>query len=210
MRVILVDDHALFREGLALLLGAVDADVQVTHAGTIAQALGRLKDEPLPDLVLLDMGLPLLGGVEGLRLVRAQAERVPVVVLSGADEPVLIHACIEAGAMGFIPKSINANALMAALRRVFDGEVYLPPLIESHLCNIDESTRAVDVLGLTPRQRDVLACWVKGMTNRTIAEVLNISELTVKSHMTVLMQVLGVSNRTEAVYAVRNLKMRAQ
>ena len=210
MKVILVDDHALFRDGLALLLGAVDADVQVMHAGTIAQALGHLKDGPLPDLVLLDMGLPLLGGVEGLRLVRAQAEKVPVVVLSGADEPVLIHACIEAGAMGFIPKSINASALMAALRRVFDGEVYLPPLIETRLCNIDESTRAVDVLGLTPRQRDVLACLVKGMTNRTIADVLNISELTVKSHMTVLMQVLGVTNRTEAVYAVRNLKMRAE
>ncbi len=208
MKVILVDDHVLFREGLALLLNAVDPEVEVVHAGSIAQALLRLSASPSPDLVLLDMGLPLLGGIEGLRAVRAQAENVPVVVLSGADEPVLIRACIEAGAMGFIPKTSDARTLMLALRRVFAGEVYLPPVAEVYARNADASTRMVDVLGLTPRQRDVLAALVQGKSNRSIAVELGISELTVKSHMTVLMQVLGVSSRTEAVYAVRNLKMR--
>lgn len=207
MNVLLVDDHALFRDGLALLLREVAPEVAVIHSGSTEQALQLIGTSGELDLVLLDLSLPGIAGVESLRLLRAAAEAVPIVVLSGNDDPDMVRQCIEAGAMGYVLKSTDARTMIAALRRVFDGQVYLPPTTRGlALLPGLEQPQAL-VASLTPRQREVLQRLVQGKPNKVIARELGIRETTVKSHVTVLLQVLGVQNRTEAVVAVRHLDL---
>jgi DNA-binding NarL/FixJ family response regulator len=207
LNVLLVDDHALFRDGLALLLREVSPDVVVFHAGSIEQGLRQAQMAPLLDLVLLDLALPGLGGVEGLRLLRDAAEAVPLVVLSGNDDPAMVRQCIEAGAMGYVLKTSDSRTMIAALRRVFGGAVYLPPASEGHAGLRAPPAPHATLALLTPRQREVLQRLVQGKPNKVIARELGIHETTVKSHVTVLLQVLGVQNRTEAVVAVRHLDL---
>jgi DNA-binding NarL/FixJ family response regulator len=127
--VLLVDDHALFREGLAFLLREVDEGVVVRHAASVPQALQRLDEGGPPDLILLDMALPGDQGLDALKRVRAHAEEVPTVVVSGAEDGQLVRDCIDAGAMGFIPKTSDSREMTAALRLVLSGGVYLPSLV---------------------------------------------------------------------------------
>lgn len=204
MKVLLVDDHTLFREGLALLLTTVADAVEVLHAGSLAQAAAAL---PLgPDLVLLDLALPGVSGIDGLVDLRRLTEDIPVVVLSGNEDPATMRACIDAGAMGYIPKTAGSQQMRMALRQVLAGEVVLPPSAEAGAPA--PQTDAGRLLGLTPRQLDVLRCLVQGKTNKVIARDLGIHADTVKSHVTAVLLALGVKNRTEAVYAVRNLSLR--
>jgi DNA-binding NarL/FixJ family response regulator len=207
LNVLLVDDHALFRDGLALLLREVAPNVAVFHAGDIEQGLRQTLAAPALDLVLLDLALPGLGGVEGLRLLRDAAEAVPIVVLSANDDPAIVRRCIEAGAMGYVLKTSDSRTMIAALRRVFGGDVYLPPATEGSAALPERAAPHKAVASLTPRQREVLQRLVQGKPNKVIARELGIHETTVKSHVTVLLQVLGVQNRTEAVVAVRHLDL---
>lgn len=202
LKVLLVDDHTLFREGLALILAGIGPSLEVLHAASMDQAIEQLAREP--ELVLLDLTIPPHTGLNALRHFRQHADHLPVVVITGDQDVATIRACIDAGAMGYIPKTSDARTLMAALREVIAGSVYLPPMAE-----LDE--RAPDVaqtLGLTPRQLEVLAGIVQGKTNKRIAADLGINDATVKSHVSAVLQALGASNRTEAVYAVRHLKLR--
>lgn len=203
MKVLLVDDHALFRDGLALLLREVDPAVMVLHAGAIPQALALLSGAEPPDLILLDLNLPGISGVDAVRALRQHAQGVPLVVLSGSEDAQLVMACVDEGAMGFILKTGDALEMMRALRTVFDGGVYLPPLALTRAAAVP-----AELTALTPRQREVLMRLVQGTPNKTIARDLGISDATVKSHVTGLLQALGVRNRTEAVFAVRHLNLR--
>lgn len=204
MKVLLVDDHTLFREGLALLLAHVDDHVQVLHAATLQQAAAALPQAP--DLVLLDLVLPDARGLDGLFELRRMTEDIPVVVLSGTEDPATMRACIDAGAMGYIPKTAGSAQMRAALRQVLAGEVAMPQAAEAGAAAPKADPGRL--LGLTPRQLDVLRCLVQGKTNKAIARDLGIHADTVKSHVTAVLQALGARNRTEAVYAVRNLSLR--
>jgi DNA-binding NarL/FixJ family response regulator len=201
--VLLVDDHALFREGLALLLREVDEGVVVRHAASVPQALQRLDEGGRPDLILLDMVLPGEQGLDALKRMREHAEEVPTVVISGAEDPQLVRDCIEAGAMGFIPKASDSRVMTAALRLVLSGGVYLPSLAIHGSPLVAAEPRPL--AELTPRQRDVLMRLVQGKPNKIIARELGISDTTVKTHVSAVLQCLGVHNRTEAVFAMRNL-----
>lgn len=203
MDVLLVDDHALFREGLALLLREVDEGVVVRHAASVPQALQRLDEGGRPDLILLDMVLPGEQGLDALKRVREHAEEVPTVVVSGAEDPQLVRDCIDAGAMGFIPKASDSRVMTAALRLVLSGGVYLPSLVILAAPLVAAEPRPL--AELTPRQRDVLMRLVQGKPNKIIARELGISDTTVKTHVSAVLQCLGVHNRTEAVFAMRNL-----
>ena len=205
MNVLLVDDHALFRDGLALLLREVDTAVRVLHAASIEQALTLSRATRALDLVLLDLALPGVGGVEGLLRLREVSESVPIVVLSANDDPAMVRQCIDAGAMGYVLKTSDSRTMIAALRSVFEGSVYLPPLTEGSSSLPEPAAPRSALASLTPRQREVLRRLVQGKPNKIIARELGIHETTVKSHVTVLLQVLGVQNRTEAVVAVRHL-----
>lgn len=213
MRILLVDDHTLFREGLRHLLAALDPRVQMDGAADCAEAL-RLLGVATYELILLDLKLPGLNGLDALATLRSTAPGTPAVVLSGEDDSTIVHAAIECGAMGFIPKSSTSEVLIQAMRLVLANGVYLPPAA----LNAGPGARAAPrvlpdlagetVPGLTPRQMDVLRCVLKGKPNKIVARELNVSEATVKTHLTAVFDALGVRNRTEAVYAAAKLGLR--
>jgi DNA-binding NarL/FixJ family response regulator len=213
MDVLVVDDHALFREGLKFLLRELDAELALDEAGDCTSALERAAQRRY-DLVLLDLHLPGLKGMDALAALREAIPATPMVVLSGEDNPAVVRAAIEAGAMGFIPKSSTREVLIQALRLVFAGGVYLPPAVldAPAAANLPAPGAASDSpaarLGLTPRQMDVLRCVIQGKPNKSIARELDISEGTVKAHLSSVMQALGARNRTEAVYAAAKLGLR--
>ena len=212
MNVLVVDDHALFREGLKFLLPELDPALVLDEAGDCAAALARASARQY-DLVLLDLHLPGVQGMDALAALRQALPATPMVVLSGDDNPAVVRAAIDAGAMGFIPKSSTREVLIQALRLVFAGGVYLParvldaPLPPGPLAVPPDSGVTPARLGLTPRQMDVLRCVVQGKPNKSIARELDISEGTVKAHLSSVMQALGAHNRTEAVYAAAKLGM---
>ena len=203
MRILLIDDHPLFRGGLKYLLRGLEEGVEMDEAGDCAQALEHLAAGSY-DLVLLDLKLPGVNGLDALASLREAAPGTPLIVLSGEDDPEVVRASIERGAMGFIPKSSTPEVMIQALRLVLMRGVYLPPTA------LDAVHTAVpaSLPGLTPRQMDVMRCVIRGMPNKVIARELDVSEATVKAHLTAVFQALGARNRTEAVYVAAKVGLR--
>ncbi len=192
MKTLLVDDHALFRAGLRMLLGALGKDVAIVEAGTAAEAIASVESDSQIRLCLLDLSLKSSDGLTLLHTIKKIAPGVIVVIVSGADDTLTIRNCIEAGAMSFISKSATPEVLTNALRKVLQGEVYLPEQIAT---DTQTPTRPL----LTPRQRDVLKYLSQGLPTKLIARELELSEYTIKDHIASIFQALNVRNRTEAV-----------
>lgn len=215
MNVLLVDDHPLLRGGMRFLLRSLDADLKMDEASDGGQALDLVAARSY-DLVLLDLKMPGLNGLDALAALRAAVPGTPLVVLSAEDDPGVVRAAIEGGAMGFIPKSSTPEVLIQALRLVLAHGVYLPPAVIdaphstfSHPSSFGKADPGDGQLpGLTQRQMDVLRCVIKGETNKAIARELEVSEGTVKAHLSAVFQALGAHNRTEAVYAAAKLGLR--
>ena len=200
MNTLLVDDHALFRAGIRLLLGTIRDDATIFEAATIGEALLIAEQHSDLQLCLLDLGLKAEFGLNAIEKLRAVAPNLAVVVISGIEEPSTIVACIEAGAMSFIPKSAPPEVLTHALRRVLAGEVFLPDQL------IDDSrSGARPKPMLAPRQLDVMRALSRGLPTKLIARELNLSEHTVREYATTIYRILGVRNRTEAVIKVGRL-----
>jgi DNA-binding NarL/FixJ family response regulator len=212
MILLLVDDHALFREGLKFLLRGLDDELVVDEAESCAAATGR-QGQFSYDLILLDLNLPDLGGLEALAAVRAAFLQTPVVVLSGEDDPRTIRATIEQGAMGFVPKSSTPEILIQALKLILAHGVYLPvSALDSEApptvpLAARESADAA-IAHLSSRQIEVLRCVIRGQPNKLIARSLALSESTVKAHLSAVFRALGAHNRTEAVYAAAKLGLK--
>jgi DNA-binding NarL/FixJ family response regulator len=209
VRILLIDDHDLFREGLKYLLPVLDDSVQYFEAGSMNCALQLDPDIDI-DLVLLDFYMPGVNGLEALDQCRERFESASLVVVSGEADPRIIRGTIERGAAGFIPKSSSREVLLSALRVVLGGGTWLPAYAlqpagqtslapEPHIA-VDEATRQLSL-----RQFEVLMKAVQGKSNKTIAKELDISDHTVKAHLSVAFRILGVQNRTEAVYAAAKL-----
>lgn len=215
MNILLVDDHPLLRGGMRFLLRSLDAGLEMDEASNCAQALELVAGRSY-DLVLLDLNMPGLNGLDALDALRDAVPGTPLVVLSGEEDPRVVRAAIEHGAMGFIPKSSTPEVLVQALRLVLAHGVYLPPAV----LNADHSAPApapaspqaasgeMLLPGLTPRQMEVLRCVIRGEPNKVIARELDLSEGTVKAHVTAVLRGLGARNRTEAVYAAAKLGLR--
>ncbi|MBC7437430.1 MAG: response regulator transcription factor [Bdellovibrionales bacterium] len=207
MKVLLIDDHGLVRSGLRLMLSDVVADVTVTEADSCAQALHH--SDKAFDLVLLDMHMPGIDGLEGLRCVKDAWPVARVVVMSGDENAQLIRNAIEMGACGFIPKSSSHEVMVKALQLVLAKGTYLPPqvLMAAAAPAVRPASpgalpAALAVPGMTERQAQVLRLALKGAPNKVIARELAISEGTVKSHLSTVFRLLNVRNRTEALYFV--------
>ncbi len=204
MKILHVDDHEIFAQGLAMALEAHLPEAHVLYGLDAAQALHLLEANVDIDLAIVDLNMP---GIDGRALIDALGERdmaLPVVVMSAVEDPWLIRDCLRAGAMGFVPKVFGKDEIIAALERVLAGEVYLPHRLAERLQQLPdeeppEAQRVAKGLGLGKRQLDVLALMRQGYGNREIADILCISEHTVKSHARVLFQTLGVNNRLECV-----------
>src|SRR5262252_3154436 len=208
MNILLVDDHALLREGLKFLLGSLDAALRVDEAGDCAKALEHAAARGY-DLVLLDLKMPGTAGLDALQALRDAIPAAPLVVLSGEDNPGVVRAAIERGAMGFIPKSSTPELLIQALRLVLARGVYLPPaVLDAAAEPRPVNARDAALRGLTPRQVDVLRCVIQGKANKVIARELDISEGTVKAHLSSVLRAFGAHSRTEAVYAAAKLGLK--
>jgi DNA-binding NarL/FixJ family response regulator len=208
LKLLVVEDHALVREGLARLLGQIEEDVVVFESTDFELALSVLDNEGEFDLVLLDLALPGIDGFVGLDILRRRYPSMPVAVVSAFDDTPTITRVLNLGASGFIPKAFSGEALLSAVREVLAGNIFRPR--EQNGARIDDATPVppsrVSVtpedIGLTERQAQVLALMVRGLSNRDIADQLDLSEGTVKIHATAVFKALGVSSRTQALVSV--------
>lgn len=203
MKILIVDDHTLFRSGMVHLLQSLSPAPEVVESENLSSAQAILATVSDIDLVLLDLKLNDAVGVDSLLTLRKQATDTTIVVLSGEQDPAVIHRCIDNGAMGFITKSATHDELLMAISRIAAGGVYLPRNVMSgNLASRTAGQRSDVALlaSLSGRQREVLAYLLQGKPNKTISNKMDISQNTVKAHLSAIFRTLGARNRTEAVY----------
>jgi DNA-binding NarL/FixJ family response regulator len=204
-KFIIVDDHPLFRGALSQALQASFENAQVQEAGSLDELTDRLSAGGEIDLVLLDLTMPGVHGVSGLLYLRAQHPEVPVAIVSASDDAGTIRHCLDCGASGFIPKSQPVERIREAIRSIMDGEIWLPADIDLSQ-SVGEARQLVSRLStLTPQQVRVLMMLGEGLLNKQIAFKLNVSEATVKAHVSAILQKLGVDSRTQAVIAINKI-----
>jgi two-component system, NarL family, nitrate/nitrite response regulator NarL len=201
MRVILADDHVMIREGLRPFVERISVDAKVAEAGSFPEVQALLKDEPA-DLVILDLKMPGMNGFQGLTTLREQFPQTRCVMLSALADRDHVLEAIRLGAAGFIPKHLSGAAMVSALQLVLSGERFIPSmLVEGGNDPAGSSERGGgDLISrLTPRERDILRLLREGLPNKVIANRLDVSEVTVKSHLGNVFRKLGVQNRLQAM-----------
>ncbi len=222
MKVLIADDHRLIIEGVKIKLAELDPAVEAVVAMNIEEldrAVAEHADQL--DLALVDIAMPGTQGHQHITRLRTQAPSLPVIVLSGSEDPELMRSLIDLGVLGFIPKAYSPDVMLSAIRLVLAGGIYIPPLL---LANANghgwqsaeavgapqgfDSARSLDGLRtlLTERQIDVMRLLSQGKPNKLIARDLGISEGTVKIHLAAIFRALNVRNRVEAVVASRKLQ----
>ncbi len=207
MKLLVVDDHPIVREGLAAFLEQLGPDTAVLQAADASQALALVADHADLDIVILDLALPGLDGLSAIaEFARARPE-LPVIVLSGSEDAQQARAALARGALGYVPKSASRHTLLSAIRLVLSGEIYVPPLVlgysEAPKLPARPDRTNSDQPRLTDRQIDVLRRLSEGQPNKMIARDLDLSEKTVKAHVTAIFRALNVVNRTQAAAAGR-------
>ncbi len=204
-RIIIVDDHPLFRGALNQALSNAFDNAQILESGSLDDVTGQLA-EGETDLILLDLTMPGVQGVSGLLYLRAEHPEVPVVIVSASDDAATIRQCLDCGASGFIPKSQPVEAIRDAIRKIMGGEVWLPPDVDLSAPPVDDTAGLVTRLStLTPQQVRVLMMLGEGLLNKQIAFKLGVSEATIKAHVSAILQKLGVDSRTQAVIAINKI-----
>lgn len=202
MKILLIDDHSLFRDGLELILKHLDDSVQLLNCCSYETAIPLIEDNPDLDIILLDLGLPGLSDIDALSALRETLPSTPVVVLSSNDHSEKIQQALNHGAQGYIPKSSRANLLIHALKLVLSGNIYIPPevLARQRPHTYDRASTHNALIPLTSRQTDVLNKLVKGYSNKEIGKSLNMAESTVRVHIAAILKSLEANNRTQAVH----------
>ena len=204
-RIIIVDDHPLFRAALRQTLSGGDASIAVEEAGDLNGLTAALEANRDCDLVLLDLNMPGVRGFSGLLLLRAQYPDVPVMIISAVEDGAVIRRAFELGASGYLQKSVGPPEIRRAIETVLQGEVFVPKEID--LSTADEQSALLRRLGtLTPQQVRVLMMLSDGLMNKQIAYELSISEATVKAHVSAILQKLDVDSRTQAVIAASKIE----
>ena len=209
MKILVVDDHPVMRAGIRACLQHFDSTIDVLETGDLPAAIQMAREESI-DLVLLDLALPGIAGVDTLVSFKSAVEPCPaIVVFSGTDDSATVIAALNAGAMGYIPKTSSPAILQSAMNLVLANGIYVPPSVlgrdarspENQVASV-RPLRKLAELGLTPRQQQVCALMVKGKAVKQIARELGISPATAKAHLQPILRALHVVNRTEAIVAL--------
>lgn len=202
LKILIADDHELFLDGLRLVLSDLDSEITVDTASNHHELQQKADGKTVYDLILTDLAMPGMPWHESLRRLKENNPDTPIVVLSAVTEPENVLQAVDIGASGFIPKTSSNKIILSALHLILAGGLYLPSELLS-LQNKPEDTAVKGIL--TPRQLDVLRLMGQGKPNKIIARELDLSEGTVKLHVTAILKALNVINRTGAVIAGRNL-----
>jgi len=206
VKILVVDDHALVREGLRQVLKGLDENLDVLQAAHCAQAFALADTHGDLDLVLLDYHLPDMNGLEALSVFGERHPELPIVLLSGTASLPIMRQVLQAGAAGFVTKSSVSDELLRAVQTVLNGDIYLPQELSASE-PLDAGAPAAKSV-LTQRQELVLRCLLDGLANREIADHLHVSEETVKTHVTAILRHFDVQNRTQAVVAAARIGYR--
>lgn len=205
-KFLIIDDHPLFREALHSAVELAYPDAETLDAATLGEAAAILEADSSFDLALLDLNMPGVRGFEGLVRLRARFPRLPVMVVSGHEDPRIVEQAIAYGAAGFVPKSSRKAALSEAIRRVMNGDIFLPEGHEKPAEPAPDDGELLKRLAqLTPQQVRVLDMLRNGKLNKQIAYELQVGETTVKAHVSEILRKLGVASRTQAVIEASKL-----
>lgn len=208
-RLLIADDHPLFREALQGALANHFADLNIREADTLDSTLEALSVDDDIDLLLLDLHMPGAGDLYGLIRIRNDYPMLPVAVISGAEDPQVIGRCMGFGALGFIPKSLASAEIAQAIASILDGDEWLPEGMAEQIGDVSQEDKelAEKIADLTPQQYRVLYYVHEGLLNKQIAYQLGITEATVKAHMTAIFRKLNVYSRTQAVLLAERLQL---
>ena len=206
--ILIADDHPLFRAALRQAVTAAFPDAPIEEADSLAALQALVEQQRVFSLLLLDLHMPGTHGFSAVIYLREQYQNTPLVVISASDEADVMQRAISFGANGFIPKSSNLDTMTDAMKHVLNGESWLPP-VARHSTAVAASASQQELIkrirSLTPQQFRVLGMLLEGMANKVIAIELEVSEATVKAHMTAILRKLGVRNRTQAVLLLRDI-----
>ncbi len=207
--LIVADDHPLFREALTHAVHQCVDDAQIIQADSLTTLQTAVEANANADLLLLDLHMPGVQGFSALVYMRSQFESLPVVIVSASEDPAIMRSAISFGASGYIPKSSPVATIGTAIAAVLDGEVWLPAGVDTSADapSPEASGVAAALATLTPHQFRVLLMVGEGLMNKQIAYQLDVSEATIKAHVTAILRKLQVTNRTQAVVAISQLNI---
>ena len=218
LRILIVDDHPLFGDGLAALIQGTRPEVRIDRADSCETAIGLAAvddhaDGPI-DFVFLDLNLRDTTGIASLRCVRERMPSVPIVVISADESVALMRDCINAGAMGYVPKTYPREQLIRAVQSILSGRIFLPDevigLADADVSSEDAKILRLRDLDLTPRQIEVFGAIVQGKPNKIIARELGVSESTIKKHVSPVLKALGVTDRLQAIIVLSRRGIRIE
>lgn len=206
--LLIADDHPLYRDALRGALSLSLPALTLLEAGDLTSTVDMLNENDV-DLLLLDLHMPGSNDLFGLLHIRKLYPDVPVAVVSGTEDTLLITKIMSAGALGFIPKTASSSDIAEAVNAILDGDVWLPPNLSDSVDEVDEAFSALadNVASLTPSQYKVLCFMRDGLLNKQIGYNLDIAEATVKAHVTAIFKKLGINNRTQAVLIASQLEL---
>lgn len=207
MEILLADDHALVRDGIKQLIQRQYENACIFEAATFDETKDIAQQKPNLDLVLLDLVMPGMNGMESISILRHCIPATPIIILSGTEEPSLVRRALNLGVQGYILKTSGGKVMLSAISLVFSGGVYIPPSLLQEAVSSTDTDQALKQArqlssnafqNLTPRQREILAQLAQGKANKEIARNLGITSATVRTHINLLFKILNVSNRTQA------------
>jgi DNA-binding NarL/FixJ family response regulator len=205
-KIIVADDHPLFRDALRQAIENLDVQYEVQMAGEFEAVEALLENSSRIELILLDLNMPGNNGLTGLLRLRSAQPGIPVVIVSANEDPTTVSRSLDMGASGYIPKSSTAEQIRLAISTVLEGGVWVPSHLDLHGAEDGEVAELIQRLqSLTPQQNRVLSMLGEGLLNKQIAYELGVSEATVKAHVSAVLLKLGVDSRTQAVIALSRL-----
>lgn len=203
MHILIVDDHPLFADALRQVFLRLSNHVIIHTAENADRAMDYIKQNPSYDLILIDINLPGLDGFGLLRQLQKHFISTPIVMISASNEPSLIRQALEQGAMAYIHKSINAKGLLHAAHEVLSGNIYFPDLTQVE--QVSSTCTLLNTFKISERQLEILQLLAMGLSNKEIARELEITESTVKTHVSKIMSILIVNNRTSCILEAKRL-----